>query len=445
MNARCLAKLLAVAATVALSTVTPPAACAASDTNALICTMSASRQFAAYAHDRLLPSAVCVYAERIKREWLRRMEMADQWRDPIVIVVRPREPSQTDAPVISWQTFQTEKHLKYQVDCLAPPPLNEAELLAALVDGLCAEWANREQPTRRGQAYTVPLMPLWLVQGLAESIQGRNDLLLGVARRSVAAGRPQSASGLFAAKVLPANPADRTLFQANAWMFTESLLGLPDGVQKLRRFLSELGAQKSASNAFWSVYRQDFPRELTLEKWWSLQQVSRASVGVAENLTAQETAQQLDDILLTKLDATSGRRALPGKTETAIDQLWRYTDEPWLKDMLKLKIDRLGALRGQGHPFYQPVINRYIEATNWLLQRKIARFRWNVAKAAAARVAAEQRSQATSAYLDQADRAYAPEELSKIFAGYFQTLDRFQDLDQQRRSPISDYLDKFDR
>ena len=39
---------------------------------------------------------------------------------------------------------------------------------------------------------------------------------------------------------------------------------------------------------------------------------------------------------------------------------------------------------------------------------------------------------------------YAPEELSKVFTGYFQTLDQFQKMDSDRRSPISDYLDRFD-
>jgi hypothetical protein len=445
MNARCLMKYFVVLAVTALPVCASPAGGVAADTNAFICTISASRQFAAYAHDRLLPSALCVYAERIKHEWLWRMEMPDAWRDPIVIVVHQREPSQADAPTISLLTFQTEKHLKYQIDCLAPPPLDEAELLAAIVDGLCAEFANRDEPTKPHQAYTVPLLPLWLVQGLAASIQGRNDRLLVMARRSIAAGRPQSASGLLAARILPADPPERSLFQANSWIFTEGLMTLPGGAEKLRRFVKQIGARKSASKAFWSVYSQDFPRKLMLEKWWSLQQVSGASVGVAQNLTAEETAQQLDDILLTKLDPTNGLKGTSGKTEIVISQLWRYGDEPWLKEVVRIKLDRLGALRSQAHPFFRPVIDRYFEALSWLAQRRTVRFRRSVAKAAVERVVAEKRSKATNAYLDQAEQMYAPEELSKVFAGYFQTLDRFENLDQQRRSPISDYLDQFDR
>ena len=46
--------------------------------------------------------------------------------------------------------------------------------------------------------------------------------------------------------------------------------------------------------------------------------------------------------------------------------------------------------------------------------------------------------------MDQAERVYAPEEFSTVFTGYFRTLDQFQKLEDERRNPISDYLDKFD-
>ena len=436
---------VAVAVAIALTQVTATRdGRAASATNAFVSTLSASRQFAAYANNRLLSSALCVYAEHVKREWLQLLNVSDRWRDPILIVVRPREPSQTYAPAISLQMFQTDAHLKYQICCLAPRPLDDAELLTTTVEALCAEWANRNQPIVRNRGYVAPPMPLWLVQGIAASIQGRADVLLPIGRRSVVAGRPQNAADLLNAQLLPSDPAERALFRANVWMFTESLLGLHDGAQKLQKFLTEVGTQKVASNAFWTVYRGDFPQDAALEKWWSLQQASRTSLVVAEELTAQETAQQLDDILLTKLDPTSGRRSLPAKLETPIDQLWRYYDESWLRDVLETKINRLGALRGQAHPLYRPVIDDYIDAVSWLTRQSTVRFRRGVRKAEAARLAAEKQSRAIAAYMDQAERVYTPEEFSRGLAGYFRTLDQFQKLEDERRNPISDYLDKFD-
>src|SRR5205823_2388691 len=97
-----------------------PARAASNGTNALTSTISASRQFTAYANNQLLPSVLCVYAERIKHEWLQRMDVADTWRDPILLVVSTRKPAQANAPAISMAVFQTENHLKYQINCLLP-------------------------------------------------------------------------------------------------------------------------------------------------------------------------------------------------------------------------------------------------------------------------------------------------------------------------------------
>jgi len=413
-------------------------------TNEVISTLSASRQFAAYANDQMLPSALCVYAEHVKREWLRRIEVADNWRDPILFVVRPREPAQTNAPVISMVAFQTDTHLKYQIHCLTPPRIDEEKLLTMIVEALCSEWANRGQATVRGEPYTLPLIPAWLVQGLAASIQGRYEFLRSITQRSVAAGRPQLARDLLSAKTLPADPMERQLFQADAWIFTESLLALPDGAGKLRNYLSVLGAQKVASNAFWTVYRGDFPQETMLEKWWSLELVRRVSTSLAQNLSADETSRQLDAILLTKLSRAAGRNGRPDETDVTIGNLWQYTEAPWLRDVLKLKIGRLGALRSQSHPLYQPVLDKYLEAVTWLYRGTAPRFRHGLKVAERARAAAEKRSREIAAYMDQAERIYAPEELSRAFTGYFETLDELQRLDTQRRSPISDYLDQFD-
>jgi hypothetical protein len=413
-------------------------------TNGLIGTLSTSRQFAAYANDQLLPSALCVYAEHVKREWLRRLEVADNWRDPILFVVRPREPAQTNTPAISMVVFQTDTHLKYQIHCVAPPRIDEEKLLAMIVEALCSEWANRGQATVWGEAYTVPLIPAWLVQGMATSIQGRYEVLRSITQHSVAAGRPQQAGDLLGAKTLPADPMERQLFQADAWIFTESLLALPDGARKLRNYLSILGAQKVASNAFWTVYRGDFPQEIALEKWWSLELVRRSSASPAQNLSAGETSRQLDAILLTKLSPTGGRKGMPDQTDVTIGDLRQYAEAPWLKDVLKLKIDRLGMLRSQAHPLYHLALDKYLEAVTWLYRGNTIRFRRGLNRAELARAAAEKQSRGITAYMDQAERIYTPEELSQAFTGYFQTLDQLQKLDTQRRSPISDYLDQFD-
>jgi len=443
MNARRYLRRFLVTVTIVV-TQSRGARAASTATNNPATTTSTSRQFTAYGDNYLLPSALCVYAERVKHEWLRRMDVADSWRDPILLVVHAREPAQANAPAISMAMFQTDIHLKYQIRCLLQPPLDEEGLLAKVVEALSSEWANREQPVVRGQLYTAPVMPLWLVEGLAASIQGRFEFLLAVARRSVAAGRPQRAADVLDISVVPADAADRQLFQANAWLLTESLLALPDGPRKLRNFLSELGARKMAANAFWSVYHQDFPQNAALEKWWSREQARRTSVTLAQDLSATETGRRLNAILVTKLGPSNAGKGRPDETVTSLENLWKYSEEPWLMDVLKLKSDDLGTLRGLAHPLYRPVVDEYLEAVKWLMWGSAVHFRRAAREAKDMQLTVDKQTHAIAAYMDQAEDAYAPEELSQVFNGYFQTFDQVQKLEGERRSPISDYLDKFD-
>ncbi len=441
MNARRLGTWLAAAMAVLAR---PVVAAVSTPTNAPVKTISASRQFVAYANDRLLPSVMCAYAEHVKREWLRQLGVTDNWRDPILLLVQAREAVRTDAPPVSMAVFQTDEHLEYRIRCLVPPPIEETELLPTMIDALCSEWANRGQVTEPGKAYAVPSIPLWLVEGLAVPIQGHYEPLLSVAQRSVAGGRPQGARDLLKAETLPDDPTEHQLFQADAWIFTDGLLGLHQGPRKLQSFLSELGAQKMASNAFWKVYRDDFPNTMVLEKWWSVELVRHTSMSVAQDLSVEDTESGLSAILVTKLGPTGGRRGMPGETDVAIDDLWRYAGAPWLPGLLKLKIDRIGALRGVAHPLYLPVLDDYMEALVWLQRGNVTRFHRGLIRAEATRAIADKQARGITAYLDEAERIYAPEPPSDTFRGYFQTLDQLQKLDGERRSPITDYLDKFD-
>jgi len=441
MNARRLGTWLA--ATVAILT-QPVVAALSTPTNALVRTVSASRQFTACASDRLLPSALCAYAEHVKREWLKQLDVADKWRDPILLLVQTHPADQPVASTVSMAVLQTDEHLEYRIRCLVPPPIDEVELSAAMVDALCLEWANREQVVEPGKAYVVPGVPLWLVEGLAVSIEGRHETLLSISQRSVAGGRPQEARDLLNAEALPDDSVERQLFEADAWIFTEGLLALHQGPRKMQSFLSGLGVQKVASNTFWKVYHEDFPSATALEKWWSLELVRRTSMTVAQDLSVEDTERDLNVILATRLGATGGRRGMPGDTNVPVDDLWRYAGAPWLKDLLKLKIDRIGALRGVAHPLYLPVLDDYMEALVWLQRGNVTRFHRGLSRAEATRAVADKQAHGITAYLDEAERIYAPEPISNSFRGYFQTLDQLQKLDSERRSPISDYLDKFD-
>jgi hypothetical protein len=394
-------------------------------------TTSSSRQFTAYAPNPLLSSAICAYAEKIKRDWLQRLELPDAWRDPIVFVLRERTPATTNAPAIVSEIFQIEERLKYQITCVVPPPLDGSELAVDIVEALCAEAANHDQPRTRATAYVGAPIPAWLSEGLAQSTVGRPDQMLAVLRRSASGERPLDVMEIMHVMSVPPDQAGRTFYRANAWMLAESLLCLPDGARKMRQLLLELGTTKVCARAFAAVYGNDLPDELALEKWWSLQQARRTEISVAEDLSAAETARRLDALLVINI----GPRP-------AFDQAWHFYQEPWLKLVLQDKLAGLAALRLHAHPRYRPVVAKYIEAIAQLQDVKLNRFRRAVQAAARQRAAVDQESEQIRRVLDRAEAACIPAG-TNAFDDFFRTLDRLEKFEQQRHNPISDYLDKF--
>jgi hypothetical protein len=444
MRTRSFRPLLALTIAVSVAGVLAPAA-RGDATNAILPrTTSASQQFIAYASSPLLSSAICVFAERMKRAWLAELDMPDHWRDPIIVALRERDSFTAGMPLIRVDAFQNEFHLKYQITCMMPPLLDEQLMGAAVVETLCEEFANREQPTSQTTGYIRAPIPPWLTLGLTESLRGRTDSLLEIERRSVSAGHPQTASELIAMTTLPADPAEEELFRANAWMLTEGLLSVPNGKEKMRRFLTELGVTKSVSNAFSLVYETGFPQEVTLEKWWSLRLAQCTAVSVAQNSSLAETARRLEAILPTALVQKEGKEDIGVGMRVSLDKLWRYYEKPWLRDVLKEKLNSLELLRSEAHPFYRSVIERYLEAVVLLMNEKLNRFRRAVAVADRNRAAVDEKVKQITAYLNQEERIYSPEESTNLFTGYFQTLDQIQALEKNRHNPISDYLDRFD-
>ncbi len=399
--------------------------------NTLVHTSSASRQFTVYARDPLLSSVLCVFAERVKRGWLDRLNLRDDWRDPIIII-RDRRPTELDAVAVSMETMQLGVSLSYRIYCLTPPPLDDVRLRPALVRALCAEWANRGRPVTRYQSFITAPLPLWLIEGLTQSVGNQRELLAAVERRSVDAGRPMRASDLLDKAALPVNAAECELFQANALLFIESLLALQDGAHTLKRFLTELAAQESITGAFWTVYHDSFPNSVALEKWWSLQLAQNMVTQPAQSQAAAETVRQLDGLLHVTVQRADGSTNEINMAEQSPEFLWREAGQEWLRVALMDRIQRLEVLRAQAHPQYRAVIDRYVEAERWWLAEKLARSHASFEQARRARKQVDQQMLDVALVLDRAEQTYAPENLGAT-------------LHDQLRTPISDYLDRFDK
>ena len=407
----------------------------AGTTNALTRVVSASKQFIAYAGNPMFAAELCAVAENSKREWLRLFNLTDEWRDPVVLVVHERAGALTNAPPVRTQTYRSDLHLKYQIECVVPPPVKDVELLAGLLEVLCAEYANRLQPTVSGTTYVAAPVPLWLSYGLTESLIGRPELLLETVRGNLS--KPVSASSLLAVDRLPVEGKEREAFLADSWVFTEGLLALPGGTEKMVRFLEELGARKSVSAAFNAVYQGHFPSAEALEKWWSVCLAGRSVSTVAQNLTAEDTARRLDAALMIRFPSGGGEKVLP------LDDLWRQADQPWLREILQTRIGELQTLRSVAHPLYVGAIDLRIQGMSELLGRNFSRYRRSSAAARKAQETADQQYRALTVYVDEVEARLLPAG-TNLFQVYFRIFEESDAIRRVRVDPIRDYLDRFD-
>jgi len=393
--------------------------------------ISVSRQFTVFAPGRTLPAAVCVFAERLKRNWLARLELTDAWRDPIVLVIRENTLSNDVSAPINLGIIQAGPIVKYEISSSVPPAIEERALAAVVVRALCLEVANRNRPQGSVTNWQSAVVPLWLAHGLSESIHGRPEWLVPVALRGANSARPAGAMDVLRVATLPDDEASRELFAANAWLLTESLLRLPGGTRKLQRLLGQLPWTKSFEEAFWTVYGESFASEIGLEKWWLMQQARLATIVIPQNLTAAETVRRLDELLTFE----EGRR---------FNALERFAEKTWLRETLPGRITELRKLLAKGHPMYRSALALYIEAAELLVAQKLSRYRRAVQEADRQRGEVDRQMKAINGVLNHAERAYADPAVTNAFQGYFHTLEQAEKFEQQRRNPISDFLDKFE-
>jgi hypothetical protein len=408
-------------------------------------TISSSGQFHVFAAEPLLGAQAGLFAENVKRDWLSMLEMRDgPGRDLIVVVLRKRDDATSSLPGWRMDVMASEPHLRFQVTGTVSSGLFDDDFRANVMRALCAELVNRSAVVRRGEPYVPAPLPAWLPEGMAAASGGRQDLLVRAARRSVAAGKPQSATVILSSMESPADAAERLLFQANSRLMVEALLSLPKGGGKLREYHLALGELRDVMGAFGKVYRSDFANDVALEKWWATQLVQRIKPDVAQKLTSDQTMERLNEILTVQLQLPVGDGKEFVKAEYSLGELWPYYERPWLQELAQDRFNQLQSLYSQAHPFYLVVIRRYSEAMLCLRAQRVTRYRSLMADAAALKRRADRHTLEVAVYMDQMEQRYNPTDPEKAFQPLFKTLEEFQQIQQLRRNPINDYLDKFD-
>jgi hypothetical protein len=404
-------------------------------------TVSRSRQFYVTAPDPRWSSVLCVFAEQLKQQWQQRLDISiDKWLDPVAI--RLAERPTTNAAPIWMEVFRTDLHLRYQIEVRIPPSLDRQRVASFLLQALCAEYANRERLFPRQPPYEISQPPVWLVEGLAQSMVGSPEQLLPAIQRAAGSALPPTAEQLITAMELPSHPGERLRFQAAAWLLTESLLALPGGSAKLLRLLRTTNPGDNPQKQFHEIYAGNFADASAREKWWSLQMLTRAAGTLAQDLTATETSRQLTNILPTKLELRSGTET--GQAVVPVGELFQHVETGWFLAATQEKLSQLRMLSRTAHPAYREVLGHYLAGLQLLAEHKVARGRSEITLAVKLQAAADRKSQQVRDYVDQAERIHTPYDDSNL-REKIRLLLAADELELLRRDPISDYLNKFDK
>jgi hypothetical protein len=217
-----------------------------------------------------------------------------------------------------------------------------------MTEVLLLEMANRQGNTDGLSAD----VPAWLIDGMAGHLQQDElaDVVLSSPEHVFDAPRAQSVLPgghhdldplAEARSVLHQHPAltfdqlswptpeqqagqDDGVFHASAQLFVTELLKLNDGPVRLQRMLAALPECYNWQTAFQNAFRERFPRQLDLEKWWALQVITFLAQDPGPAWTPAASAVRLDELLVVPVQVRQSPDALPGHTFISLQAAIHY-------------------------------------------------------------------------------------------------------------------------
>jgi hypothetical protein len=253
------------------------------------------------------------------------LEAGRAWQGNIYLSIRSTR--QPFTPQINVERMGREWAYRLEL----PERVDKTQFVRTVVQALLMELANRANREQCAQ------VPLWLTEGFAQR-------LLASREAELLPRAPNAANGLVPVtpvivqrrdvdpladsrrilKVHPAatwdelswpeperfNPTQAEVFQCSAHLFVTELLELPAGREQLRRFITTLARYYNWQLAFLESYAAQFPTQLAVAKWWTLQATAFVGRDHHQLWTLEESASQLDAVL----HATVAIRTRPGET-----------------------------------------------------------------------------------------------------------------------------------
>lgn len=398
--------------------------------------VSTSRQFLVYGADVRLRGAICDLAERTKRDVLQLIDQRDEWTTPIVVNAQSPRANLPEMPRAALSFAQTGFGLKLQLDLTIASDVSQPQVRRELLHTILLEMMyRRETNLPAGTAYVPP--PDWLLDGIPPRQSnldwGRLVDVLGapVTARMIPPLeeflRPRKLSGLDDAP-------GRSLYRAYSFALVELLTHTSGGRRRLARFIADLPSTSNDPMADLGAHFPELSNASSAEKAWSLRIARLATGQPFQLLSAEETKQKLDELLVSKASDADPER------KYQLDEFPKFIRNASSKLALARFSRDMSALATRANPIYRPLIYEYQKISTLLARGKTNRIAERLARLVASRhgIAAQMRKIDDYMNWFEATKSLGP---SGAFTDYLKAAELASQPEQRRRDPISVYLD----
>jgi hypothetical protein len=327
---------------------------------------------------RLAPTLLPVSCERIKQVLWRTVGETGPWRGRIFVVLTPAR-TLDDMVTITSEQFRDGWHYRVEL----PDFIERSRYVRGLVQVLLLELANRDATAHSAE------IPAWLLEGLAQEIlvsNSKDEIIpppprpagdgarlpstftfvnarfenpLQQAHKELSGAEPLSFQELSWPSSDELNGSATGLYRDSAQLFANRLLGLRTGRSCLHAMLTELGQHYNWQFAFLRTFSAYFQRPLDVEKWWALQVVNFTGRDLAQNWSAQESWQKLDQLIRSEVQVRVGTNELPLHVAVSLQTMIQEWQPERQNQALAEKVHELELLRPRVAPGLIPLVDEY--------------------------------------------------------------------------------------
>ncbi len=318
--------------------------------------VSTSRQFVVYCDNLEVRLAVTGFAEETKAGVLNLLGQADGWKVPVVIELRRDLANDARRPASTVAMSEIEEGFKIEVQVGLERDPRETQLQQQIVRAILLEFAYRDSPNavRAGTPYLEP--PAWLVAGLAQTLQSRqNDDDASVFRSLIAGGKLPSLPELLNQKFDRLDSTSRQLYRMYAMSLVHLLIERPEGRASIAKILRALPEGEDATAGVMKAFPILAGEGKSVEKWWALGVARLSATDRYKGFSMAETERKLVPLL--SLELTSGKSGAARKFE--LGEFKTYLKNPASRTLLKQTATALSALGATAHPLFRPIIYEY--------------------------------------------------------------------------------------